>query len=138
LDQINREHKIDTADLYTRASDGEEDHMLKYALAFGLVVVLGVATGSQETGCPSDPQRSRAAVQFARAVNTAQARFQAQNKRYGQISDLAVGAEPEGFHAQLTTDGTAYSFSVKDAVDACHFALFSDQQGLIYTARPLR
>jgi hypothetical protein len=112
--------------------------MLKYALAFGLVGVVGVSTGSQEAGCPADAQRRQAAVQFARAVNTAQSRFQAQNKRYGQISDLAVGAGPEGFRAQLTTDGTTYSFSVKDTVDACHFALFSDQQGLIYTARPLR
>jgi hypothetical protein len=51
---------------------------------------------------------------------------------------LAVGAEPAGFRAQLTTDGTTYSFSVKDTVDACHFALFSDEQGVIYTARPLR
>ena len=78
------------------------------------------------------------AVRFARTVNTAEARFQAQNKRYGQLSDLAVGAPLEGFSAQLTTDGTTYTFSVKDTVDACHFALFSDQQGLIYTARPLR
>jgi len=71
-------------------------------------------------------------------VNTAQASFQAQNRRYGQISDLAVGAEPDGFRSQLTTDGTTYSLSVKDTVDACHFALFSDQQGLIYTSQPLR
>jgi len=71
-------------------------------------------------------------------LNTAQAAFRAQNRRYGQISDLAVDAEPAGFRAQLTTDGTTYSFSVKDTVDACHFALFSDEQGVIYTARPLR
>jgi hypothetical protein len=68
----------------------------------------------------------------------AQARFQAQNKRYGQLADLAVGVEPDGFRAQLTTDGTSYGMSIKDTVDACHFTLFSDQQGLIYTARPLQ
>ena len=112
--------------------------MLKYALAFGLVGIVGVSTGSQEAGCPTEPQRARAAVQFARAVNTAQSRFHSQNQRYAQISDLTVGAEPEGFRAQLTTDGTTYSLSVKDTVDACHFALFSDQLGLIYTAMPLR
>jgi hypothetical protein len=71
-------------------------------------------------------------------LNTAQTTFRAQNRRYGQISDLAVGDEPAGFRAQLTTDRTTYSFSVKDTVDACHFALFSDEQGVIYTARPLR
>jgi len=54
------------------------------------------------------------------------------------MADLAIGAEPDGFRARLTTDGTTYSLSVKDTVDACHFALFSDEQGLIYTAQPLR
>jgi hypothetical protein len=112
--------------------------MLKYALAIGLVGVLSQSTGSQDAGCPTQPQRARAAVQFARAVNTAQSSFHSQNQRYGQISDLAVGAEPDGFRAQLITDGTTYSLSVKDTVDACHFALFSDQQGMIYTARPLQ
>jgi hypothetical protein len=112
--------------------------MLRYALALGLVSGIGVSSGLQPSGCPTDAQRGQAAVRFARIVNTAEARFQAQNKRYGQIPELAVGTEPEGFRAQLTTDGTAYTFSVKDTVDACHFALFSDQQGLIYTAQPLR
>jgi hypothetical protein len=113
--------------------------MLKYAIALGLVGVAGLSIGSlQEPGCPADAQRRQAAVGFARMVNTAEARFQAQNKRYGQISDVGVGADPEGFRAQLSTDGTTYTFSVKDAVDACHFALFSDQQGLIYVAQPIR
>ena len=112
--------------------------MLKYVLAVSLAGVLGVSIGSQEPGCPTDFQRGRAAIQFARAVNTAEARFHAQNKQYGQIRDVAAGAEPEGFRAPLTTDGTTYSFSVKDTVDACQFAVFSDQQGVIYTARPLR
>jgi len=49
-----------------------------------------------------------------------------------------VGAEPDGFRTQLATDWTTYSFSVKDRVEACRFALFSDDQGVIYTARPLR
>jgi hypothetical protein len=112
--------------------------MLKCALAFGLIGVVGVSTGSQDAGCPKEPQRARAAVQFARAVNTAQSSFHSKNQRYGQISDLAVGAEPDGFRSQLTTDGTTYSLSIKDTVDACHFAWFSDQLGLIYTAMPLR
>jgi hypothetical protein len=112
--------------------------MLRHLLAISLFGVVGVSVGSQEAGCPAEPQRRQAAVQFAREVNTAQASFQYQNKRYGQISDLAVGAAPDGFRAQLTTDGTTYSLSIKDTVDACRFALFSDQQGLIYTARPLQ
>jgi hypothetical protein len=113
--------------------------MLKYAVALGLVGVAGLSIGSgQEAGCPADPQRRQAAVRFARMLNTAEASFWAQNKRYGQISDVGVGAEPEGFRAQLSTDGTIYTFAVKDSVDACRFALFSDQEGLIYTALPMR
>ena len=113
--------------------------MLKYAAAVGLVGITGLWTGSvQESTCPADAQRRQAAVQFARVVNTAEASFQAQNKRYGQISDLAVGAEPEGFRADLTTDGRTYALSVKDTVDGCHFAVFSDHQGVIYAAQPVR
>ena len=112
--------------------------MLKCVLAIGLVALVGASAGLQEAACPSDAQRGQAAVRFARTLNTAEARFQAQNKRYGQLSDLAAGGEPAGFRAQLTTDGTTYSVSIKDTVDACAFAVFSDQQGLIYTARPLR
>jgi hypothetical protein len=42
---------------------------------------------------------------------------------------------------QMTTDGTTYSFSVKDMVDACHFALFSDEQPTaapVCVGRPVR
>jgi len=114
--------------------------MLKQAMILGLVGIAGLRTADsvQDSGCPADAQRRQAAVQFARAVNTAEARFQAQNKRYGQISELGIEAEPVGYRAQLSSDGTAYVFSIKDTVDPCHFALFSDQQGLIYAAQPLR
>jgi hypothetical protein len=113
--------------------------MLKYAVALGLAGVAAVSIAAvQEPGCPADTQRRQPAVRFARMVNTAEASFHAQNKRYGQISELAVGAEPDGFHAQLTTDATGYALSIKDAVDACQFALFSDQLGVIYAAQPIR
>jgi hypothetical protein len=38
---------------------------------------------------------------------------------------------PDGFQAQVSTDGTSYTFSVKDSQDQCKFAVFSDQNGLI-------
>jgi hypothetical protein len=72
-------------------------------------------------------------------VNTIEARFHAQNQRYGQMIELSnLSPEPDGFHAQLSTDGASYAFSVKDTSDACHFAFFSDQQGVIYNAQPIR
>jgi hypothetical protein len=112
--------------------------MLKYVVILGLVGVASIRSGSaQESTCPTDAQRRQAAVRFARDVNTAEARFHSLHARYGQVSELAL-VEPDGFHAQLSSDATAYNFSLKDTVDACHFALFSDQQGLIYAGQPLR
>jgi hypothetical protein len=50
-----------------------------------------------------------------------------------------MAAIPEGFAVHLATDGsTGYVFSVKDTLDPCRFALFSDQAGLIYTGEPLQ
>ncbi len=41
---------------------------------------------------------------------------------------------PAGFRVQLNTDGETYSFSVKDTLDPCHFAIFSDQDRYLYEA----
>jgi hypothetical protein len=113
--------------------------MVKYVVAFAFVGVSGLWVGAaQESGCPADAQRRQAAVRFARVVNGEEARFHTQNQRYGQISDLGVDAAPDGFRAQLSSDGSSYTFSIKDTVDACHFALFSDQQGVIFAAQPIR
>jgi len=38
----------------------------------------------------------------------------------------------------LTTDGATYAFSLKDKRDACYYAIFSDQAGVIYEGSPLR
>ena len=39
---------------------------------------------------------------------------------------------PRGFQAQMTTDGASYAFSLKDTLDPCRFAYFSDQDGVVY------
>ena len=114
--------------------------MLKYAVILGLVGVAGIRTGSvQEPRCSPDPQRRLAAVALARLLHTEENRFfSVPQRRYGSLSELGVGSAPDGFQVQLSSDGTGYMFSIKDTVDACHFALFSDQEGIIYTAQPLR
>jgi hypothetical protein len=43
---------------------------------------------------------------------------------------------PDGFRVQLNIDGTTYAFSIKDTLDPCLFAVFSDQTGDIYEATP--
>ena len=45
---------------------------------------------------------------------------------------------PDGFHLQLTTDGSSYAFSVKDTLDPCLFAYFSDQSGIILVGRVIQ
>ena len=113
--------------------------MLKYIVAVGLAgAVTAAFSPAQVSRCPSEAQRLQAPVLFARTVNSAEARFKGRNQHYGQLAELGVGVEPEGFRTQLSTDGTSYTLSIKDAIDACRFALFTDEQGLIYAAEPMR
>lgn len=112
--------------------------MLKYALALGFVGVVGVSTGSQEPACPTDAERGQTAVGFARAVNTAQARHQAENRRSGRIAELGVGAEPAGFRAQLTTDGNYVQLLRQGHNRRVPLRAVLRRAGVIYTARPLR
>jgi hypothetical protein len=43
---------------------------------------------------------------------------------------------PGGFAVSLTTDGRSYNFSLKDERDACHYAIFSNQDRWVYEATP--
>jgi hypothetical protein len=49
---------------------------------------------------------------------------------------LNLPAPPDGFGVQLHTDGTTYSFSIKDTRDPCGYAVFSDQSADVYEAIP--
>jgi len=86
---------------------------------------------------PEQLIRRRQAVQTARQINTEQARLFATSHVYHPASDLSVNVPP-GFAMSLTTDGVAYKFALKDTLDACRFAFFSDQEGLIFEANPIR
>jgi hypothetical protein len=80
--------------------------------------------------------RRAQAVQFARAVNTAESRSFSATQHYQPLFDVI--ATPAGFSAQLVTSDSGYMFKVRDTADQCGIVLFSDQDGLIYTARPLQ
>jgi hypothetical protein len=85
--------------------------------------------------------RREKALQLAEDVNRAQglarrfgARAQGDYKPLDQLTNLPD--VPEGFRVQLHTDGTTYSFSIKDTRDPCGYAIFSDQSLDIYEAVP--
>jgi hypothetical protein len=85
----------------------------------------------------SPEQRARrfAALALARDVNT----MEAMTAVYQPLANLALNRPtPDGFRLQLTTDGTGYAFSVKDTLDPCVFAYFSDQSGVILVGRAIQ
>jgi hypothetical protein len=122
--------------------------MAKYAFALMLAGAagFGAARAQDEKTClhgtrETTDQRARrvAALEFARQLNTFEAAGKNQAQSYYAIADLpGLPPMPEGFRARMSTDGASYAFSVKDTLDACHFALFSDQDGVIYAGMPIR
>jgi hypothetical protein len=100
------------------------------------------ATAFAKQGCndtsPTAEQIARRAeaVQFARTVNTAESRAFAATGHYEHLFDGIK--TPAGFSAQLVISDSGYMFKVRDTADQCGVILFSDQDGLIYTARPLQ
>ena len=110
-------------------------------MKFAVVAVLAVLTTGQVTNQSNNcaPRERRvAAIQFARAANTAEAEVSRSSRTYQPLSELQVQPLPDDYKVQLTTDGQSYAFSIKDQTDACHGVVFSDQSGLIYTGAPLQ
>jgi hypothetical protein len=129
----------------------KRDIALAFLIALVLAAGLHLAAGSvrasdQAQAClhgdnetPDQRGRRQAAIGSARQINTAESRVFSSAGAYSGLSGLPnVAPPPAGFEATVSTDGATYTFSVKDRLDPCHFALFSDQDGLIYNATPLR
>jgi hypothetical protein len=56
---------------------------------------------------------------------------------YRSLDQLAnLPPLPAGFAVQFHSDDRSYTFSLKDTRDACHYAIFSDQDKRIYEAVP--
>ena len=122
---------------------------MKLLLAVSVVVLGAAATASAQQRCLHDASETAAnkarrdrAILVARAINTAEHMGlspRQPGQRYRPFEQLAmIPAIPPGFALQFHTDGDTYSFSLKDTQDPCKYAIFSDQEGLIYEAVPLR
>jgi hypothetical protein len=93
--------------------------------------------GSDETA--ANRARRLQAVQYAARVNAAETAMSLGQPRpkYRPLDELSnLPLLPAGFDVQFHTDGLTYSFSLKDTRDACHYAIFSDQDKLLYEAIP--
>ena len=91
--------------------------------------------GSDET--PANRTRRLQAVQYAAKVNAAEGGSVPRVQKYRPLNELAnLPPLPAGFNLQFHTDGLTYTFSLKDTRDACHYAIFSDQDKLLYEAIP--
>jgi hypothetical protein len=124
--------------------------MLRYAAAFAIAALIAGAaparTPAHTPACLHGPaeaaaQRTRrnGALEYAKVLNRLQAEGFLQAQRYFLLDTLpGLPPLPKGFAAQLSTDGATYAFSVKDTLDPCGFAYFSDQTGVVYSATPVR
>ncbi len=105
------------------------------------------------TESPEQTTRRREALSAARSINTVQANQPgASQRRYLKHQELAGAAPglPETFTLvpgenivpgwKLTLDVTpkGYWFSIADTTDPCGFRYISNEEGLIFTAEPLR
>jgi len=91
--------------------------------------------GSDETA--ANRARRQQAVQYAAKVNAAEGMSVPRLQKYRPLHELPnLPALPAGFDIQFHTDGLTYSFSLKDTRDACHYAIFSDQDKMLYEAIP--
>jgi hypothetical protein len=83
--------------------------------------------------------RRRVALTLTRQINTLENSSKSRGQAYQPLASVPnLRATPEGFTVHFATDGATYAFSVKDTMDPCAFAYFSDEAGVIYTGEAIR
>ncbi len=112
-----------------------------------LTIALTMTTGSFAEEClhganetPAQQTRREQALTVALRINFAEATIvgpRRDSARYRPLEELRnVPPAPKGFDLQFFTDGRSYSFSLKDRLDACHYAIFSDEDRHVYEGTP--
>jgi hypothetical protein len=90
---------------------------------------------------PKERSRREAALKMAHQINLAEGfgplQLPSLPRQYRPLEQLRnVPSAPDGFTLQFYTDGPTYTFSLKDTLDPCHYAIFSDQDRGIYEGIP--
>ena len=106
------------------------------------------AQGNLQRNCLHDAPESAAerarreqAIDYARKVNAAETAQSIGPRllppRYRPLDELVnLPAPPAGFAIEFHNDDRGYVLSLKDTRDACRYAVFTDQDKLIYEAVP--
>ena len=110
--------------------------MLVATLAFGVAAGGACLHGADETA--EQAQRRQAALRAVRYVNTAENMGVEKARRYVPLGQLPGVPAVDGFKLSLVNDNKGYMLAAKDTRDACGFAYFSDESGLVYEARPIK
>ena len=92
--------------------------------------------GNQESN--AERTRRTQAIDYVTKVNIAEsARLPALPRTYRPLPELGnIPPVPAGFAVQFHNDDRSYTVSLKDTRDACHYAVFSDQDRLVYEGVP--
>jgi len=108
--------------------------LLVTMLVFGVAAGGACLHGRDET--PEQAQRRQNALRAVRYVNTVEHMGVEKAKRFVPLGQVPGVPAVEGFTLALVTDNKTYMLSAKDTRDACGFAYFSDETGLVYEAQP--
>ena len=80
-----------------------------------------------------DKSRRAGAVVLAKAINAAQMASLRRARKYETAVNLPnLPPLPTDFRLDLYVSDAGYIFSIKDTLDPCSFAVFSDASGLLY------
>lgn len=92
-----------------------------------------VSCRHDQTATQEDRTRRAQAVTLAKAINAAEAELVRRTREYQPLANLRnLPAVPSGFKLNLYADRDGCIFAIKDTLDTCHFAVFSDSAGLLY------
>ena len=81
--------------------------------------------------------RRQQAIDYVMRVNAAEGVSALAPRGYRPLEQLAnLPAPPPGFTIHFYNEARSYLLSLKDDRDACHYAVFTDQDRLIYEAVP--
>lgn len=118
--------------------------MFPYLSAVGLALLLVTATPSAQRclhgpdASEADRARRHAAITFVQQINAAEAQaYRNRGTSVALIDAVKMADVPFGFVPRLVFERLTYMVSLKDSLDPCGFSLLSDQDGMIYEARPL-